>query len=112
MSDRMDGARLRAIHGFCLVGLVLGSNVAAQSVFVPEAQIVLVSPSDCRPPPRDSYRLRLHQFELDAEQFFHEGYRGSGNSKDGGWAVLNYTNLPGAISLRSPMVSRFRSATV
>ena len=37
----------------------------------------------------------------------HSNYRGSGNSKDGGWAVLNYTNLPGKISLDGDVVSDF-----
>lgn len=151
---------------------------------VPEAQIVLFTPSDVKPPPLDSYLDRLHRFGLYAEQFFHDGlklwgheparkeifnrgadgkisvihvqgdlpaagdaykqkwisrqvhdklredhgikiggnlywifvyvgdppkrhdnYRGSGNSKDGGWAVLNYTNVPGRVSLRADPVS-------
>ena len=37
----------------------------------------------------------------------HNNYRGSGNSKDGGWAVLNYTNIPGTISLKQDAVSSF-----
>ncbi len=37
----------------------------------------------------------------------HDGYRGSGNSKDGGWAVLNYINLPGKISLNADPVTPF-----
>ncbi len=35
----------------------------------------------------------------------HEGYRGSGNSKDIGRAVLNYTNIPGEISVGGDVVS-------
>ncbi|MCS7468103.1 hypothetical protein NZK35_15735 [Stieleria sp. ICT_E10.1] len=160
------------------------ADVIAQGPSIPEAQIVLFTPSDVQPPPRAGYLDRLNQFGLYAEQFFHDGltdwgyaparkeifhrgddgnlsvihvkgdlpaaggaykkqwisrqvhdklkrdhgikiagnlywifvyvgdppvrhdsYRGSGNSKDGGWAVLNYTNLPGKISPRSQMVT-------
>ena len=35
----------------------------------------------------------------------HSNYRGTGDSKNGGWAVLNYTNLPGKITLEKPIVS-------
>ncbi len=168
------------------VGAPSGSTATAQGMGVPEAQIVLFTPSDIRPPSRASYSERLNRFGLYAEQFFHEGlrkwgyapkrkeifnrdrdgtisvihvqgdlpaaggaykekwisrqvhekltsdhgvkiagnlywifvyvgdpparhnsYRGSGNSKDGGWAVLNYTNLPGKISLKGDVVSPF-----
>ncbi len=169
------------LHLLAAVSLTLaqGTGVLAQNVFVPEAQIVLFTPSDVRPPTAASYRPQLHQFGIYAEQFFRDGltqwgysperseifnrsddgkisvihvtgdlpakggeykkqwisrqvldklksehnvkpaghlfwifvyigdppakhanYRGSGNSKDGGWAVLNYTNLPGEISIR------------
>lgn len=37
----------------------------------------------------------------------HSNYRGSGNSRDGGWAVLNYTNLPGKVDLAQDAVSSF-----
>ena len=37
----------------------------------------------------------------------HDNYRGSGNSKDGGWAVLNYTNLPGTIPLDREVAAGF-----
>ena len=37
----------------------------------------------------------------------HDSYRGSGNSKTGGWAALNYVNVEGKISLKQPLVSRF-----
>ncbi|QEF97263.1 hypothetical protein Mal15_13020 [Stieleria maiorica] len=180
----LDQTRLTLLGG--LLGCALSFNAAgaaAQNLSVPEAQIVLFTPSDIQPP-RSDYRKRLDQFGRYAEQFFHDGltdwgytparkeiftrgddgkisvihvkgdlpaaggaykkqwisrqvhdklksehgikiagnlywifvyvgdppakhdnYRGSGNSKDGGWAVLNYTNLPGTISPRSEMVS-------
>ncbi|MCA9136693.1 MAG: hypothetical protein KDB00_08040 [Planctomycetales bacterium] len=166
----------------CLFGC---ASVVAQNTFIPEAQIVLFTPSDIKPPPREDYLPRLNLFGLYAEQFFHDGlkdwgyqparkeifnrdadgkitvihvkgdlpaaggsykdkwisaqvhdklksdhgikiagnlywifvyvgdppvrhdnYRGSGNSKDGGWAVLNYINVSSKVSLGDEMVSR------
>ena len=39
----------------------------------------------------------------------HDVYRGAGNSKNGGWSALNYTNIEGKISINQPMVSRFHN---
>lgn len=37
----------------------------------------------------------------------HDNYRGTGNAKDGGWAVLNYTNIKGDIDPDGELVSDF-----
>ncbi len=37
----------------------------------------------------------------------HSNYRGLGNSRDGGWAVLNYTNLLGKVSASEELISDF-----
>lgn len=163
---------------------------SASAQQVPKAQVVLFTPSDVKPPPRESYTQRLGQFGVYAEKFFssemerwgytparkqiferdadgrisvvhvtgdlpaaggkykekwisrqvidklqsdhgiqarknllwifvyvgdppakHDNYRGAGNARDGGWAALNYTNLPGEISLKRDMASGFHDKT-
>ena len=37
----------------------------------------------------------------------HSNYRGAGDSRNGGWAVLNYANLPGKIDPAAGLVSDF-----
>jgi predicted Zn-dependent protease len=155
---------------------------------VPEARIILFTPSDIDAPPPEIYRPRLHQFGEYAENFFHQqltswghqprrkeifdrgtdrrisvihvkgdlkaagdeykkqwisrqvlgklkdehqietdgklfwifvyvgdppakhdNYSGSGNSMGGGWAVLNYTNLPGEIDPAADPVADFHN---
>jgi hypothetical protein len=186
MNHRIFLARLSLTIGFCAIAFGAAISVRAQGPSVPEAHIVLFTPSDIQPPPAEIYQLRLRQFGLYAEKFFHKelkrwghepkrreifdrdttgristihvkgdlpaaggeyrrqwisrqvlgklksefgmqpagnlfwifvyvgdppakhaNYRGSGNSKDGGWAVLNYTNLPGRVWLDRDMVSEF-----
>lgn len=184
MSDRFRFVSTCLLLCICFIHFLSGDCVVAQRVSLPEAQIILFTPSDVQPPPRDGYLERLNLFGLYAEQFFHQGltdwgyeparkeifnrsedgkisvihvtgdlpaaggaykqkwisrqvhdklrsdhgieiagnlywifvyigdpplkhdnYRGSGNSKDGGWAVLNYTNLPGRVTLDADPVS-------
>ena len=162
-----------------------------QAPAIPEAQIILFTPSDVEPPAPSAYLPNLHRFGEYAEQFFHDelkrwghapkrkeifnrdekgkisvlhlkgdlkaaggeyqkewlsrqvqaklksepqiqfagnlfwifvyvgdpparhaNFRGAGDSKNGGWAVLNYTNLPGRVELDQPMVSPFHHEVV
>ena len=49
-----------------------GNGLCAQE-FVPEAQMIMFTPSDVEPPPEAEYQERLHQFAEYAEEFFHNG---------------------------------------
>ncbi|MDV6032580.1 MAG: hypothetical protein F9B45_21345 [Phycisphaera sp. RhM] len=56
------------------------ADAVAQGPSIPEAQIVLFTPSDVQPPPHAGYLNRLNQFGLFAEQFFHDGLTDWGDS--------------------------------
>lgn len=159
-----------------------GSGLFAQEQSVPDAQMIMFTPSDVEPPPREEYQKRLQQYGEYAEEFFNHGlkhwgheptrkeifnrdqdgeisvihiisdypakdvkkewiskqvpeklrtehkikpygqlywifvyvgdppkksgaFRGAGNTKTGGWGVVNYTNLPVEISTDDDLVS-------